>query len=232
MSVAFRSATSGSVTASGSSVTISKPAGTVDGDFLVAFQSQGSSGAQANLTGPASWTLEGSGGVDGNSGVVQVWTRIASSEPASWVWGKLAAAGNMCVSVLCFSSPAATPEDGTTVYDDSTTSNTTPTSSGITTTFDSDIICLCIMANASGPTISTPTGMTQRTNPIAGTSNTHATFTQVITPPATTGTISATFSVAQKWVTSLVPISNQIIVAALPSHLAYSRAALVNASTI
>lgn len=229
MTVGFRAANSASVTASGSSATVTKPAGTVDTDFMIAFQTIGSSGSQAGLTGPAGWTDEGFGGVDANTGVIEVWTKIASSEPASWTWGKVAAVGNMCVSVLSFSNPAATPMDGTEVYDFSTTAGLTATSSGLVTAFTNDILVVCIMANAGGPSISVPTGMTSQTNPIAGTTNTHRVCTETIASTGATGTRAATLGTSQKWVTAAVAVSN-FLPSGVRQEIIQSRAALQNAS--
>lgn len=204
--VAFRSSNSTSITGATTVATVTKPTGTVDTDFLIAFQSIGSSGSQASLTGPAGWANTGFGGTDANTGVIQTWTKVASGEGASWDWGK-SNVGNMCVSVLCFSNPAATPLDGSVIYDQNTTAGTTATSSGITTAFTNDILVVCIDANSGAPTISTPTGMTLQTNPVAGATNTHATFTQAIAAIGATGTRASTLGTSQKWVTAAVGIS-------------------------
>lgn len=231
MSVGFRAANSGSVTSAGSSVSVTKPTGTVDTDFLLAFQTIGGTGVQAQLTGPAGWANLGFGGTDGNTGVIQVWTKTALSEPASWTWGKTAGTGNMCVSVLGFSTPAATPLDGSVVYDQSTTAVTGVTSSGLTTSFTNDILVLCISSNTGGVTMTTPTGMTPETSPIAGTTNGHDTFIQTIAATGATGTRTSTLSTAEKWVTAAVAISGAVLSSFNVQKIIQSRAALVNAST-
>jgi len=230
VTVAFRAANSASVTGTGTSATVTKPTGTVDTDFLIAFQTIGSTGVESSLTGPAGWANQGFGGTDGNTGVIQWWTKTASGEPASWTWGK-SNVGNMCVSVLSFSTPAATPLDGTIVFDQNTTAGTTATSSGLTTNFTNDILVVCIDANSGAPTISTPTGMTQQTNPVAGATNTHACFTQTIAVTGATGIRASTLGASQKWVTAALAISGAIVSSFNVQKIVQSRAALMNAST-
>lgn len=231
MSVAFRAASTGSITSGSASVSITKPTGTIDTDFLVAFQSTGSTGIQSQLTGPSGWANLGFGGTDGFTGVIQVWTKVASGEPASWTWGHTAGFGNMCVAVNCFSAPAATPMDGSTIFDKSTATGTTATSSGVTTAFTNDILLLAVMANSGAPTLSTPTGMTNQTTVVAGATNALSTFTQTIPATGATGTRASTISASQHWVTAAIAISNFLAASNVKQKIVQSRAALINGST-
>src|SRR5215831_1063540 len=95
MTVAFRSATHNGAAASNGvfSLVQNKPAGVVDGDFLVAATYCGPS--LQGATGPAGWTLVRTLRVARTisapdrayiRGCLQIWTKVASSEPSSWTW--------------------------------------------------------------------------------------------------------------------------------------------------
>lgn len=230
MTVAFRSASSNSATGSGTTCAVTLPTGAVDGDYLLAFQSIGSTASEASLTQPGGWGDQGFGGTDGNSGVIQVWDKVALGEGASWTWGK-SAVGNMCVAVLAFSTPASVPMDGTPVFDQSITAVTAVSASGITTAFANDILALAISANSGAPTMTVPTGMTNRITQLAGATNALSVFTQTIAAAGATGVRASTLSAAQKWVTAGVGVSNFIPVPQPPRQNTFNRAAVVRAST-
>lgn len=74
-----------------STITLAKPAGTVDGDYLIAVLVMifGSSGLAVSSP-PAGWTLLYSSGAvahTGGFGFFYVYGKKAASEPASWAWG-------------------------------------------------------------------------------------------------------------------------------------------------
>lgn len=76
-----------SFSASVSSKVCTKPSGTVDGDRLVAIHYMDADSANSGMTAPAGWTQVGSTqniALDGNC---KVWTKIASSEGASYTFG-------------------------------------------------------------------------------------------------------------------------------------------------
>lgn len=67
----------------GSTRTASVPSGTVDGDVMLAFTSNNNTSTEP-LTAPSGWTLldeQNSTNVE-----MECWYRVASSEPASYVW--------------------------------------------------------------------------------------------------------------------------------------------------
>lgn len=68
-----------------SSLTVSKPTGTADGDLMFGFQCS-DYGTYANLTAPAGWSLLT--GLDRGSNLLhfKVWSKVASSEGASYVF--------------------------------------------------------------------------------------------------------------------------------------------------
>lgn len=74
----------------GTSVTVTKPAGTADGDLLVAVIAEAGTGA---ITAPAGWTLAGDA-TAGTSLRSAIYWKIASSEGASWTWTLASSARN------------------------------------------------------------------------------------------------------------------------------------------
>lgn len=83
MAVAFKSASSvGAYTPAGGTATVSVPGGVVDGDQMVAilFTTGGSP------TAPVGWSPAGSDGITPGVSIGKVWTRTASSEPATYDW--------------------------------------------------------------------------------------------------------------------------------------------------
>ena len=82
MAVAFRGSTSIAITNTTTTASIAKPAGTVDGDALVVVFL-----TSDTVVTPSGWALTLSGTL-GTGGAVNflVFTRSASSEPASWAF--------------------------------------------------------------------------------------------------------------------------------------------------
>src|SRR5689334_18499080 len=70
--------------AQGASAVVPKPAGTVDGDFILAFISVGNNNT---ITAPAGWTeLSLTTNFAGATLQNRIYWKVASSEPASWTW--------------------------------------------------------------------------------------------------------------------------------------------------
>lgn len=83
MAYTFRAATS-TTPGSGTTLTVTKPAGVVDGDLLVAVgYTEG-----AWSSGGAGWNSSSDIEVSNTGGtfLVKVWWKIAASEPANWTW--------------------------------------------------------------------------------------------------------------------------------------------------
>lgn len=91
--------------ADASGVTISKPSGVIDGELLIAiiaFQSGKS------VSTPSGWTLKQNSGAQVE---ISVYWKIASSEPASWLWQFTTGTGNIGGVVLRVSGNKSTPAD-------------------------------------------------------------------------------------------------------------------------
>lgn len=90
MATAFRSVASIAL-ANRTNTAVSKPTGTADGDILIAVFSGGLTSASIlPVTGPAGWTeITGSPVSRTNAGYtlgIRVYSKVASSEGASWTW--------------------------------------------------------------------------------------------------------------------------------------------------
>ena len=87
MAVTYQSQAS-ATPSSGTTITVTKPSGTVDGDVLVALIVAESSTPGVTITPPAGWTAVGSGGVpSGTNRIGGCWSRVAGgSEPANYTF--------------------------------------------------------------------------------------------------------------------------------------------------
>lgn len=211
--ITFRAANS--ATASGTTdVVVTKPSGTVAGDYLLGFMSLGSSGGGgASMIGPSGWTFLGVGGVDGNTGNLAVWELVAgASEPSTYTFGKGGITGNATAAILGFSNPDAAPVDAGPVFNDSTTTGTSQVATGVTSTRTNDILVCAFASNSGGGTAGSytpPSGMTERTDAAQGTTNFMCTDTLQLTTPAATGNKTATSNVTSKWTSVSIAIAGR-----------------------
>lgn len=136
MALAFRSAAAAADGAGPTSLTVSKPSGTADGDLLLAFVVIG--GDQSITTVPSGWTLvdyQSTGPATGDCLHACYW-KSASSEPASWVWG-WSAGDDAAAVVLAYTGAAASPIDANAFnlmsgsVETMTSPSVTPTSSSV-----------------------------------------------------------------------------------------------------
>ena len=148
MAIAFRS--SSSAFAQATSVVVTKPAGVVNGDVLVAVAlSDG-----AAVTPPAGWS-----GITGG-GALNMYYKTAASEPANYTW--TTSANNIISAIISAYSGATGVVDKSNVTGSG--SSTTPTAVAITTTNNNEMI---VWAAANGvitdeTTDSCPSAMTKR----------------------------------------------------------------------
>jgi hypothetical protein len=178
------------------SVVINKPTGVVDGDVMIASIGYGLGASPISITAPASWTLVrhtqiGVTNMYGNA----VYSRVASSEPASYTWTfnkALNSAGGIS---------AYWNVDPTTPIDVETGGQGTPAS--ITTTQPGGLLVGTYMST-SNTAFTPPAGMTERVDRASGASNSvtleqadaiqavaGASGSKVSTPGATTYSILA-----------------------------------------
>lgn len=142
--------------ASGTSVTVNVPSGTVDGDVMIA-QISWMSNTVKTVTPPGGWTLLET---DVNSAFEQrTYVRVASSEPANYAW---TFSGTVRVEAGIGSFIGV---DNTTPIDVSNgqfnSSSTSVTAPSVTTTVANALLVFCGSGNGQG-TYTPPSGMTEQ----------------------------------------------------------------------
>ena len=107
MAPTFRSAATAANGAAPVSLTVAKPAGTTDGDVLVAFVTI--AGDKAIAAAPSGWTLldERSTGTATGDCLTVVYTKVAASEGANYVWDFTAGVDAAAV-ILAYSGVSTT----------------------------------------------------------------------------------------------------------------------------
>jgi hypothetical protein len=142
----FRSSSNGS--GSLSNFSVNKPAGTIDGDFLVAFQA-----SRAETPSPPSgWSLVGTvGAYNGGIGSLQGYYKVASGEPASYTFN--CSIGDSLAYIVTIQNGSAKDSSAAT----STTGTSTAHAGGATASQASDIV-LCAFAAAVNAAAFSPDG--------------------------------------------------------------------------
>lgn len=156
----FRAASYGS-TNSGTSLTLNVPAGTVNADVMLAIITV-SGGSGSTITTPAGWTLVRR---DDNSTSLStlVYSKVASSEPASYAWSFNGASLFSAGGIVSYSGIDTTnPIDVSGVPTISGVSSTAVIAASANTT-SANVIVVAYGAGTNGAYTSTPpTGMTER----------------------------------------------------------------------
>lgn len=198
--MAFRSSTSsnGAVGFNEPTCTVTKPAGVVDGDFLVIFFAIESAGS--SVTTLSGWTAHPSNpltvSADGQRGFL--FYKIASSEPASWDWtwsnGGSSGANYHC---LAFSGRNTSSP----LSDSNTGSSNTPSASPLTITANAvtaldgdDLAIFMFLDNLSAATMSytQPSAFTEATDVSDNNFTSSATAYKENVSAGSTGSISGT----------------------------------------
>lgn len=180
----FRSAGEANSTASGNSITIPKPSGTVEGDLLIA--SIYWNDRNQDPTPPSGWTLLNFVPSGATSSSIGAWFKVAgASEPSDYTWTSTGSVSRRAGTIACFSgSYDADPEDAAVV-----TTDGSATSAGITTVSDcAMVVYLSGVDAAPGATWTEPSGWTSA-GPDNGTASTYIGYYYPGTAGAT-GTIS------------------------------------------
>jgi hypothetical protein len=205
MAVAVRSSTQ-NVRANGvSSISVTKPTGTADGDLLVAIMGSDPDALSTALTAPAGWTLQGTSPAGGNNtaGFMKFWTHTAASEPSSWTFGT-ANTSDCHVTVLAITGANnASPIDGSPAWvSDVSSLNTSHVIPTITVSQTNSLrIGATNMIDTSGTTGTTtwtaPAGWTSDSpSPTAASYAQLGVFHKLLTSSGSTGTATATSGTA------------------------------------
>jgi hypothetical protein len=176
--IGHRASSSAALTASGTSLTINKPSGVVQGDVMVA-AIQESGGTGGTLTAPSGWTpirtqtvISGGGSAADTKGYT--YYKVAeSSEPTSYTWGSTLSAehsgGIIALTGVNTSSPI---DDSASQENAASLSVTCP---AVTTTVDESWL-VAFPFTHDGTTFSFPSGTTERFDVQTGTASTDRTI--------------------------------------------------------
>lgn len=174
MAITFRSAATAANGAAPTSLLVTKPAGVVDDDVMVAFVVIGAD--QTIASAPSGWTLLDSQKTGTNTGdcLHAVYYKVASSEGANYTWTW--SAGDDCaIVIVAYQNVAATPIN-VSGYRKMSSSSTTHTCPSVTPSSDDTETISAFGTNPSfngDTTFTTPAGLTVlgEADPGAGTTN-------------------------------------------------------------
>lgn len=158
MAATFRAKASTNI--NGLNITVSKPAGTVDDDTMIAMINTNNSGT--SLTPPAAWTLIDRTSDASGTGVSQaVYSKIASSEGASYTWVQGASTDATGVILSFFGGDPLEAIRGAVAQ-----ANVSSTEVAIPSlTMDApDLMLVALYSSAGGLTFTAPTGMTEKSD--------------------------------------------------------------------
>ena len=194
---------------SGTTAVVTKPAGVVSGDVLVAFATEDSSGPAVDITAPAGWTATGTN--DGLGIPTKIFWRVAGgSEGASYTFGTTnSAAADGIVRIVAFTGvDNTTPIQVAASYITSTNNggnSVTLVAPSVTATGAGALVCY--FASQNGGTLTTPTspvGIAEIFNSTPGGYVINAADWVAVAAGAT-GTVTSTHSLSSGWtVASLV----------------------------
>jgi len=163
MAIAFRAATAASIV-SGTSITVNKPAGTVDNDVMI-LAINARTGTGFNFTPPAGWTsIRKDTEAVSPAETKELFRKVASGEPADYAITISASVDGCCAAILSFSGVDTTNPidvDGGNFTDVDTTINR---ANSITTTVADTMIITthCFPSSGTdGSAWTPPSGMTE-----------------------------------------------------------------------
>lgn len=218
MSVAVRSvASDGALT--GADLLISLPAGTVNGDLLIAVIQADGDGSIASITAPAGWTTVGSHSgattTDSNSdtgriGYAKVFAKVASGEPGSYTFGLHSNASGAGV-LYSLTGATQTPSAVGVTYTSTSASSTTHVAPSVTGAAGGMLLAAFMSGAVNGSALktwTTPTGMTApagSTVSVADWAGEAVTY-QALASGAATGTRTSTCNVSIPWMAASIVV--------------------------
>ena len=164
MPIAFRSIAGNSIagsTAGNQTLTINKPAGTVDGDVMLVVVAQAAAGV---FTPPAGWT---SLGTSSSYGQADVLYKVASGEGASYAFTVAGGDPHAAVGLIAsYSTVELSPSPIDATANQTNASSTSATAPSVTPSATTDmLVCLFSSDSSSNTSVTTstpPAGMTER----------------------------------------------------------------------
>lgn len=207
----YRSGTTAHGTGS-SSLVVPVPAGVFNGDMLVLLLLNYNL-MSVNPSPPTGWSTRTAGGALNNNHGISFYTRVASSEPASYTISYLSsndAAGIM----LCYKNvDSSTPYD-TGVANSDVTSDTSVVQGSITTAHNNEVLVFgCVYANNG--TFTPPAGFTQRQSVVTdGANRTYVACDMLQAAAGASGTITATIGTAARSESGVIALISPLTTAA------------------
>lgn len=212
MSIAFRAAAVAANGAAPTSIGVTKPSGTADGDLLLAFVVIS---ADKTITSDPGWALLDSGATGSATGDCRhyVYWKIAAGEGASYTWG-FSGGADAAAAVLAYSGASATNPIQTAAKNLMAGSADDHTAPSVTSTTGSTWAVYAMGVNPvfdGNTTFTTPSGLTARAeaDPGAGTTNRAAlkVFDQSLPTAVATGTKTTTLNNSAKGVAFTVIVA-------------------------
>ena len=207
-------------------VTVTKPAGTVDGDLLVAICFADPDGAQ--LTAPGGWTNEGS--TSAAAGFGRVYSKVAASEGASYVFTGSGSSDNSVIMYAFIGADNTAPFDPGLSWSSSVAGGTTHTAPSITTvTSDALLICTYWIISGASNSWTAPGGMTEQSDATSGWAS-NGSASLALSSSGATGTKSATSTVSISTTYGNITLSFAIKAASSPNATATPPAKTMSAT--
>lgn len=201
MPIAHRASSSASASVPPSGTfTITKPAGIVKNDVMVATLTDIWGEVANQWAAPAGWTLIRYDRVAATTGAAKYWKRAGGAEPASYAWTWSAVGNNEATGKIQAYSDVITTGDPVDVHGaDTSGTGTSVIAPSITTTVANTMLVGSFVGTRVATTTTPPGGMTERidVNNAAVTSETTLEGTdESFVGPGATGTRTATLAVA------------------------------------
>lgn len=145
------------------SLTVNKPSGTVDGDYLVAIMLSDPDAADANLAAPSGWSQSGSSEFVSGVSRSKVFVRPASGEPTSYSFTVDNFSSAVVIMTSVTGQDVTTPVNVAPTWNSSTTASQTSHIAPSISPSVAGCFMLCAFTSANGSTASytPPTGMTE-----------------------------------------------------------------------
>lgn len=194
--------------AGGVSITLTVPAGVIDGDVLYAVLGNAEAEDGTWTVVPAGWTevvsehLAANGGVAPSQPGVNVYRRIAASEPASYIWTSDFSSGLVGIMTAHRGSDQTTPEDTAPQVDDGTGAVGDPDPPSITTITDGSVVLAIGFGDGSQTVTAPPSGYASLQNvseSVGGNGMTLSVAELIIATAASEDPGTFNFSGADEW---------------------------------
>lgn len=204
--IKYHGSSSATVNATASTIVVTVPTGTIDGDVLVMGVSARGNLAGSAVTTPSGWTLRGTPIQTGNGVADQslyMFTRVASSEPASYTV-TVGSTTRIMAAMLAYSGV-----DNTTPFDVASGNSGASSASAVAPTLSAAAtgeMLVEFFASVSNSTWTAPTGSTERVDISVGSVTSFEAADELLSASGATGTRTATSSVAGVWCAAMLTL--------------------------